>query len=70
MSLKAGSVVFHHGKIWHGSGFNKTSKDRVSLSIHFMDGKSKFHPKIKSPYFNHYKKFNSLDMDESFFPII
>lgn len=69
MSLKVGSVVFHHGKIWHGSGFNKTSKDRVSLSIHFMDGKSKFHPKIKSPYFNHYKKFNSLDMDESFFPI-
>ncbi len=69
MSLDAGSVVFHHGNTWHGSGYNQTSKDRISISIHFMDGKSKFHPKIKSPFFNHYKKFDSLAMEESFFPI-
>jgi len=69
MSLKAGSIVFHHGNTWHGSGFNKTSKDRISLSIHFMNGKSKFHPKIKNPFFSRYKKFDSLSMDESFFPI-
>jgi ectoine hydroxylase-related dioxygenase (phytanoyl-CoA dioxygenase family) len=67
--LKEGSVSFHHGKTWHGSGFNKTKKDRVALSIHFMNGKSKFHKKIKSPYFNHYKKFDSTTMEESFFPI-
>ena len=67
--LKKGSVSFHHGRTWHGSGFNKTKKDRVALSIHFMDGKSKFHTKIKSPYFNHYKKFGSILMEESFFPI-
>ena len=69
LELKKGSISFHHGKTWHGSGFNKTKKDRVALSIHFMDGKSKFHKKIKSPYFNHYKKFGSVQMEESFFPI-
>ena len=69
MVLKKGSLVFHHGKTWHGSGFNKSNNDRISLSIHFMDGNSKFHPKIKSPYFNHYKIFGSLKMEESFFPI-
>ncbi len=69
MSIQAGSVVFHHGNTWHGSGFNRTNKDRIALSIHFMDGKSKFHPTIKNPYFNHYKKFDSLKMEESFFPI-
>ena len=69
MSLKAGSVVFHSGKTVHGSGFNKTKKDRISLSIHFMNGNSRFHPTIKSPYFNHYKLYNTLRMEESFFPI-
>lgn len=69
VSAKKGSVVFHHGDIWHGSGFNMTTKDRISLSIHFMDGKSKFDKKIKNPHFNHYKLLDSQKMDESFFPI-
>ena len=69
IKIKVGSVVFHHGKTLHGSGYNKSNKDRISLSIHFMNGNSKFHPKIKSPYFNHYKLFGSLKMEESFFPI-
>lgn len=69
IKIKAGSVVFHHGKTWHGSGYNKSNKNRISISIHFMNGNSKFHPKIKSPYFNHYKLFDSLKMEESFFPI-
>ena len=67
--LKPGSLSIHHGNMWHGSGFNRTTQDRVSLSIHFMDGSSKFHNKIKSPYFNHYKINNSNRMLETFFPI-
>ncbi len=67
--LKAGSVSIHHGNMWHGSGFNKTKKDRISISIHFMNGSSKFHNKIKSPYFNHYKINKRNEMIESFFPI-
>ena len=69
IDIKAGSIVFHHGDIWHGSGFNETKSDRIALSIHFMNGKSKFHPKIKNPKFNHYKLFDTLKMEESFFPI-
>ena len=30
---KKGSVVFHHGDMWHGSGFNKTKQDRITLSL-------------------------------------
>ena len=70
LEVKAGSVVFHHGNMWHGSGYNKTNKNRLSISIHLMDGKSTFHDKIKSPYFNHYKLLNSNKMDETFFPTI
>ena len=66
---KKGSVVFHHGDMWHGSGFNKTKQDRITLSIHFMNGNSKFHNRVKNPHFNHYKIFNSSKMDETFFPI-
>ena len=66
---KKGSVVFHHGDMWHGSGFNKTKQDRITLSIHFMNGNSKFHNRIKNPHFNHYKIFNSSKMDETFFPV-
>ena len=66
---KKGSIVFHHGDMWHGSGFNKTKQDRITLSIHFMNGNSKFHDRIKNPHFNHYKILNSSKMDETFFPV-
>jgi phytanoyl-CoA hydroxylase len=66
--LKSGSLAIHHGNMWHGSGYNMTSSDRISLSIHFMPGNSIFHKKIKSPYFNHYKLINSSKMYETFFP--
>ena len=68
--LNKGDVVFHHGNMWHGSGINRSKVDRVSISIHLMDCKSKFHKKKFNPIFSRYKKFNSLEMDESFFPII
>mgnify|MGYP001165316678 CR=1 FL=1 len=70
VELNKGDVVLHHGKMWHGSTINKTSLDRISLSLHLMNGKSKFHPKIKNPLFSKFKIFNSTKMEESFFPII
>ncbi len=70
MVLKQGDIVFHHGNIWHGSDVNKSVKDRASISIHYMDYTSKFHKKINNPVFSRYKKFQSLEMDENFFPIV
>lgn len=67
---KSGSLFIHHGNIWHGSGFNKTKKERISLSIHLMNGSSKFHKTIKSPYFNHYKLDNTDKMLDCFFPTV
>ena len=68
--LKKGDIVLHHGKTWHGSTINYTNHHRVSISLHLMPGNSKFHTKIKNPVFNKYKLFNTLKMEESFFPII
>tara|TARA_B100001250_G_C19759574_1_gene771788 strand:- start:206 stop:952 length:747 start_codon:yes stop_codon:yes gene_type:complete len=65
---RKGSVVFHHGDLWHGTNFNKSNKQRLSLTVHFMDGKSKFHKSIKDPYFNRYKLKNSRIMLDDFFP--
>ena len=66
----SGGAVFHDGKIWHGSNFNKTDKARYSVSTHCMSSDSHFHPTIPSPMFNHYKRFDDLTMDESFFPVL
>lgn len=68
VNLKKGSVVFHHGDLFHGAGVNKTKKERIAISIHFMHGNSQFHKTIKSPFYNRYKLHNSEKMLEEFFP--
>ncbi len=70
VEINKGDIVMHHGRVWHGSTINRTTKNRMSISIHLMSGKSKFHPVISNPLFTKFKHFNSLRMDESFFPII
>ena len=65
---KAGTVVFHHGNIWHGSNINLSNKSRFSISIHMIPSNSKFSNKFKHPQYSRYKFNNSLKMDESFFP--
>jgi len=68
--LKAGSISFHHGNLWHGSNMNKSNKDRISISCHFMPINSRFHPKNNNPTLSHYKKFTTSEMDDNFFPIL
>ncbi len=68
--LKAGSAVFHDGRLWHGSDVNRSDKARFAVSTHCMSIESQFHPNIVSPMFNHYKRFGDLSMDESFFPVL
>tara|TARA_B100001250_G_C19816280_1_gene798619 strand:- start:5103 stop:5948 length:846 start_codon:yes stop_codon:yes gene_type:complete len=70
LKIPAGGASFHHGRIWHGSNYNYSNLSRYALSTHCMTSVSEFNPKIKSPVFNHYKKFDSLKMDENFFPIL
>ena len=70
VEIPKGGASFHHGKLWHGSNYNQSKKSRYSISSHCMSSESEFHPTIPSPMFNHYKKFNDLTMEESFFPIL
>ena len=70
VEVPTGGAAFHHGKLWHGSNYNQSQKSRYSLSSHCMSSESEFHPTIPSPMFNHYKKFNDLSMEESFFPVL
>jgi len=70
IKAKTGALVFHHGRMWHGSGLNRSTNNRISISIHFMPSNSKFSEKIINPVFTRYKKFTTNEMDENFFPIV
>ncbi len=70
LKVKAGDAVFHHGRAWHGSGTNGSAKARRSVVSHCMSSDSQFHPGNVSSVYGRYKRFGSVDMDESFFPIL
>jgi phytanoyl-CoA hydroxylase len=40
--VKKGSVHFHHGLTWHGSGPNHSSRPRRAIAIHFMTERTRF----------------------------
>lgn len=70
MVVKAGTCLFHHGKIWHGSGPNENAtRIRRSIGIHTHNASTKFTDR-KAYIYGRYKKVDSYDMDESFFPIL
>eukprot|EP01137_Pigoraptor_chileana_P014469 Opistho-2@5018 len=69
VNLKAGSIVFHHGDMWHGSLANSTTdKFRRSLGIHLIPDDAKF-GESDGYIYGRYKKHGSNEMDEAFFPI-
>ena len=68
--VRAGGASFHHGRMWHGANYNRTPQGRSTVSVHCMSSESTFHPTVPSPMFNHYKHFDDVRMDESFFPIL
>ncbi len=70
VSGKSGTIVFHHGNIWHGSDINKSIETRLTFSIHLMPSNSKFRQKVNHPQFSRYKLNNSLKMINSFFPTV
>jgi len=70
LKVNAGDAVFHHGGTWHGSGSNRTENPRRSVVAHCMNSESRHHPTNLSPIYSRYKKQNSLELDESFFPVL
>jgi len=70
IEIPAGSCVIHHGRTWHGSRDNKGDKPRRSIISHCISSEAKFHPDKISYIYSRYKKVGSVEMDESYFPIL
>ena len=73
VEVPPGGVSFHHGYTWHGSGINKTSLNRRVIVSHCIPSDAKFHSTNiggTGKIYKRYKKLNTNEMDESFFPII
>jgi ectoine hydroxylase-related dioxygenase (phytanoyl-CoA dioxygenase family) len=68
--VRAGSAVFHHGQTWHGSRDNRGSAPRRSVIAHCASSTAKFHPTNIGYVYGRYKRAGTLEMDESFFPIM
>ena len=78
--VKEGRAIFHHQDAWHGSGPNSSfSKHRRALVGHYIRGNVTFAESKGSdngPFGNtsyiygRYRKYNSVEVDESFYPII
>ena len=73
VEVPAGGVAFHHGQTWHGSGINTSKDDRRAIVAHCIPSSAKFHPTNVGGTARIYKKYKKLEtdeLDESFFPII
>lgn len=78
--VKEGRAIFHHQDAWHGSGPNSsTSRHRRALVGHYIRGDVTFveskgngnGPFGNTSYiYGRYRKYNSVDVDETFFPIL
>lgn len=74
VEVPRGGGSFHHGWVWHGSGFNNSSSQRRTLVIHAMPEIAEYVPDRLGDgtgnIYSRYKKFGSTEMDENFFPIV
>jgi ectoine hydroxylase-related dioxygenase (phytanoyl-CoA dioxygenase family) len=70
IEVSAGDAVIHHGRTWHGSGPNRTEKPRRSLVAHCLSSETRFHETEVSYIYSRYRRWDSLAMDEAYFPIL
>ena len=70
IEVPAGSAVLHHGRTWHGSRANSGGAPRRSLIAHCSSSEAQYHPDNVSAIYGRYRKTGTLQMDESFFPIL
>lgn len=68
--VEAGTAVFHHGGLWHGSAENRSDQHRRALVSHCIPADSRFHPHNVGYIYSRYKRVDDDTMDESFFPIL
>jgi len=74
VEVPAGGGSFHHGWVWHGSGYNRSSHPRRALVLHAMRSDAEFNPaRLASgtgAIYSRYKRLGDNVMDENYFPVI
>jgi ectoine hydroxylase-related dioxygenase (phytanoyl-CoA dioxygenase family) len=71
IEVPAGSVTFHVGEIWHGSGPNTSDNTmRRSLGIHLLRQNTRFSDKPGGYIYRRYQLTGDPAMNESFFPVL
>ena len=68
--MPAGSLVFHAGEVWHGSGPNVTDdRMRRSIGIHMLHQDATFSDRPGGYIYRRYQMTDDPTLNESFFPI-
>ena len=44
MVIPKGHMSFHHCRIYHGSGHNRSGQPRRAISLHLQDGENRWRP--------------------------
>ncbi|MEO0541739.1 MAG: phytanoyl-CoA dioxygenase family protein [Cyanobacteria bacterium P01_A01_bin.105] len=72
IELSPGSAICFHGQLWHGSDRNQTThQTRRSLAVSTLHPQAKFQPHSDQGFiFSRYRRLETLEMDESYFPIL
>jgi ectoine hydroxylase-related dioxygenase (phytanoyl-CoA dioxygenase family) len=71
VEVRAGGASFHHGNVWHGSGPNTdAATHRRALVSHLVPAAARFDGVGTEPVYSRYRRRDSLEMDESYFPIL
>ena len=70
VEVEAGSAVFHHHLTFHGSGPNTGAVHRRSVISHLIRADATFHPVHTDVNYSRYRKADSLELDDSFFPVV
>lgn len=72
VEVPAGGCAFHHGRTWHGlCQTTRTEGTFHSVGLHTIPANAQFHPVNAPGYiYGRYKRVNSVEMDESFFPVL
>ena len=71
LEVPSGSIVFHAGEIWHGSGPNQTNGQmRRSIGMHLLPDNASFSDRPGGYIIRRYQRTGDPSMDESFFPIL
>ncbi len=70
IEIPAGSMVFHAGEVWHGSGHNVTGDTvRRSIGVHMLHQDVAFSDRPGGYIYRRYQITGETSFNESFFPI-